>query len=236
MGNPLIRRLASFSDLGADDCATLELLCRSPGRGHVEGALVGEKGRPEAAVCFLEGWGYRYIVTAEGRCQIVALLLPSDICEPYGYLLGTTDYPLGVQGRAEIVIVPGPTIAGLTKRHPAIVQALLRSTLVDGAILRQWLVNVGQRDARQRLAHLFCELWYRLNQVGHADEGGFECPLTQEQLGGILALTAIHVNRTLKQLRTEGLISFQQKRVGLPDRKRLEQVAGFDPRYLHLAR
>jgi CRP-like cAMP-binding protein len=98
------------------------------------------------------------------------------------------------------------------------------------------LVNVGQRDARQRLAHLLCELWYRLDQVGHADEGGFECPLTQEQLGGILALTAVHVNRTLKQLRTEGLVSFQQKRVELPDRKRLEQVAGFDPRYLHIAR
>jgi CRP-like cAMP-binding protein len=132
MRNPLIRRLASFSDLGADDCAVLELLCRSPGRRHARGALVEEGGSPEAAVCFLEGWGYRYIVTAEGRCQIVALLLPGDICEPYGYLLGATDYSLGVQGRAEIVIVPGPTIAGLAKQHPAIAQALMGSTMVDG--------------------------------------------------------------------------------------------------------
>jgi CRP-like cAMP-binding protein len=236
MHNPLVRKLSSFTNLDAETRAALNALSRSASPRKSGQILVEQGSHGHEAFLFVEGWGCRYSYTAEGKRQIMAFLLPGDLCDPYGFLLGKTDHSIGMLSNGMVAAVPGAVIAELAERSPAITRALWRSALVDQAISHQWMTSLGQRDARRRLAHLFCELWHRLHQVGLAADGPVDLPVTQEQLSNALGITAVHVNRTLQQLREEGLVEVQGRKMTIPDRSRLERAAGFDPQYLHLAR
>lgn len=101
-------------------------------------------------------------------------------------------------------------------------------------MLREWLVNIGQRDAYERVAHLLSELWLRMKMVGLTTGNSFELPVTQIELGDTLGLTSVHVNRTLQRLRADGLINLAQGRLHIPDVPRLMAVTKFEPNYLHL--
>ena len=108
-------------------------------------------------------------------------------------------------------------------------------TLVDGSIFREWIANVGRRDARTRLAHLLCEFSLRLNVAGLGEQTNYELPMTQEQLADATGLTAVHVNRTLKGLEAEGLIGRSNPRViQIGDWRKLADVGDFNSNYLHL--
>lgn len=109
------------------------------------------------------------------------------------------------------------------------------ATLVDEATLREWLLNVGQRDALQRLAHLFCELCVRLRVVGLVDEtGAFQLPLTQAELADTTGMTTAHVNRSLQRLRRDELIVSREGKLKILDFNRLAKIAGFNATYLHI--
>jgi CRP-like cAMP-binding protein len=112
---------------------------------------------------------------------------------------------------------------------------LWRDTLIDAAMFREWIVNVGQRPAPARLAHVIVELRERLKVIGRSDGSNFEMPLTQEQIGEALGITAVHANRVIKQLRQDGIVAFQRGRVEVLDEDKLLELAGFDDRYLHLS-
>jgi CRP-like cAMP-binding protein len=119
-------------------------------------------------------------------------------------------------------------------RYPRIERALMWGTLVDEATLREWLLNIGQRDALQRLSHLFCELCVRLRVVKLVDENGtFALPLTQSELADTTGMTTVHVNRSLQRLRKDGLISLKEGRLTILDFARLSELAGFNQAYLH---
>jgi hypothetical protein len=111
---------------------------------------------------------------------------------------------------------------------------LWRESMIDAAILREWVVNCGRRSAYARTAHLFCELYVRLEAVGLAHHGGFALPLTQAVLSDATGLSVVHVNRVLQQLRSDGFISFKAGRLTVRDRSGLAAAAGFDPSYLHM--
>ena len=122
----------------------------------------------------------------------------------------------------------------MTRTRPRIAEALWWASLVDEAVLWEWLVTAGQRSAYEALAHLFCELLLRLEQVGLRQGDSIALPLTQEQLGDTLGLTSVHVNRTLQTMRDEGLITLRSRELVIHDTDRLRDIAGFDPKYLHL--
>jgi CRP-like cAMP-binding protein len=122
----------------------------------------------------------------------------------------------------------------LARERPAVGHAILVKILVEASIFREWVLNVGRRDSRMRLAHLLCELGVRLEAEGLAEDYGYELPMTQEQLADALGLTPVHVNRTLKALEEEGLIVRSKRSVSFPDWKRLRLVGDFNQRYLHL--
>ena len=109
---------------------------------------------------------------------------------------------------------------------------MARYSLMQQAVTRQWLVNVGHRTAFERLGHLLCEIYMRLEAVGLTREYAFELPLTQAELGDTLALSAVHVNRTLMELRRLKLVTFQNRQVMIHDYHALQAAAGFDPFYL----
>ncbi|RZI60375.1 MAG: cyclic nucleotide-binding domain-containing protein, partial [Zymomonas sp.] len=141
--NPLTLKLSSFTDLSAADRTHLDHLARSPTSMRAGEDLIREGDRPERVFLLLSGWAYRYKVLADGKRQIVAYLLPGDLCDAHVFILGNMDHSIGLLSNATVATVSRETMIDVTERAPAIARALWWSTLVDEAVLRHWLINVG---------------------------------------------------------------------------------------------
>jgi CRP-like cAMP-binding protein len=146
------------------------------------------------------------------------------------------DHSIGLLSDATVAHIPKDAMLALVDRRPRLTRALWWGTLVDEAVLREWLVNMGQRNAHDRIAHLFVELWFRLRLVGRVEGDAFDLSLTQEELGDTMGLTAVHVNRVLQRMREEELFELRRGRIHIPDVQALMRVSRFDPNYLHLQR
>jgi CRP-like cAMP-binding protein len=133
-------------------------------------------------------------------------------------------------------LIPVEAIRELAFRHPNVGMAMWYETLVEGSIFREWVLNIGRRDARTRIAHLLCEFALRLETADLGQQTAYELPITQEQLADAVALTSVHVNRTLMKLEQDGLISRTKRNISILDWPALVKVADFQPRYLHLDR
>ena len=182
----------------------------------------------------LDGWSARFGLNENGGRRITAFLLPGDFCDIHVTSLAAMDHGIVAITDCRVGLIAKDAIDQITRSTPALTLAFWRSSLVDVAIARQWLVNAGRRSAYQSVGHLLCELHVRLRQIGEADESCIDLPLTQEEIGDATGLTGVHVNRTLKKLREEGLIAFFGSGIRIPDVIALRRAADFDPSYLHL--
>ena len=182
----------------------------------------------------MSGFAYRQKVTGEGTRQIVALCIPGDAIDFQNMFLSISDHGIQILSRAVVADIPREPLQQLMLKRPAIGVAIIHSTLIEASILREWVVNVGRRDARARIAHVLCEFAVRLEARGLASKDGFELPMTQEQLGDATSLTPVHVNRVLKGLQADGLISRQRRNIQFTDWRALQDTADFTRRYLHL--
>lgn len=232
--NPLVCKLESFADLRDADKAAIERLTSRPRDFRAGEDLIHEGDRPKHVFLLMEGWAYRYKVLANGRRQILAYLLPGDFCDIHIFVLKYMDHNIALLNNAKVVAVPADDMLALMTDHPDIERALWWATLVDEAILREWMTSMGQRDAFPRVAHILVELWLRMRMIGLADENEFSLPLTQAEIADGLGLTPVHVNRTLQKLRAGGLISLDRKRLTIHHPQRLMELSGFEPNYLHL--
>lgn len=233
MANAFIRKMATFGSFTPEEQEALRRISAHTEQRTRGKDLVRQGDRSNSVQLLLSGWGFRYKVLKDGSRQIVGYLLPGDICDLHGTVLDRMDHSVGLLTDAEIVPVPSGEMLDLLERHRPIERALWRAALVDEAILREWLANIGQRDAFSRIAHHICELWHRMLRIGLVSEGNeFHLPLTQEELGDALGLTSVHVNRTVKRLREQGLIQIEHKRLTVLDAMRLINVTNFDPTYL----
>lgn len=236
MANPMICKLEHGASLTDEDKAVLEAVCAETRRVPPRVDLIEEGENPRFVQLVLDGFACRYKMLSDGRRSIVAYLVPGDFCDLHVAILGQMDHSIATVTGCTMVQIPYDTVEKLVSRHPRIARALWWATLVDEAVLREWLVNLGRRTAARRLAHLFCELRVRLMSVAHDGENGFHFPFTQEELSHMLGVTPVHVNRVLQQLREDGLILLEDKMLGIPDVARLEAFAEFDATYLHRAR
>ena len=182
----------------------------------------------------MSGFAYRQKVTGEGTRQIVALCIPGDAIDFQNMFLSISDHGIQILTRAVVADIPREPLQQLMLKRPAIGVAIIHSTLIEASILREWVVNVGRRDARARIAHVLCEFAVRLEARGLASKDGFELPMTQEQFGDATSLTPVHVNRVLKGLQADGLISRQRRNIQFTDWRALQDTADFTRRYLHL--
>ncbi|MEC7760914.1 MAG: Crp/Fnr family transcriptional regulator [Pseudomonadota bacterium] len=194
--------------------------------------LIHHGADPEFVHLVLRGMACRYKILPDGGRAIVALMLPGDICDLHVAILGRMDHSIGTLTDCVIVKIPRETIDDLLDNYPRIRHALFWSTLVDEAILREWLVNMGRRRADHQMAHLFCEIHTRLHAVDQLHASLM--PLTQEELGDILGISAVHAQRVVSSLRSLGLINVQDSRVSVRDLDALSEFAEFEPDYLHL--
>lgn len=232
MEHPLLTKIKKAVNL---EQADLDLLAQVGDDVRVFDArrdIVREGERPGHVHLMLEGWACRYQVLPDGRRQITAFLMPGDLCDSHITMLPEMDHSIATLTKARVAFLSQALMQEIADR-PALTRALWWLSLVDEAVLRAWIVNLGRRDAFDRVAHLVCELHARLRNVGLADAGDFAMPLTQEELSDAMGLTPVHIGRVLKRLRQEGLMTFQRQQIVITDIARLRRVAGFDPNYLH---
>lgn len=230
----LAARLSSLGALGAVEIEALESISSGGRAVRAEQIIVQEGQTTKHIHLLVEGFAYRFKMLASGDRQVLGFLIPGDLCDVHYTICSSPDHSLAALCDARIVDVPIESLAGLMKKYPAISLTLSRAELVESATLREWLVNLGQRSATARLAHLICELDARLRKIFRvASDGSFDLPINQGTLADALGLTTVHTNRVLQHLRREKLISFRQRRLTVLDRPRLVQLAGFDENYLH---
>ena len=232
MDNALIRKLEGYVPLGAEEKRLLDSVIQGSRTVPAHTDLAKEGDKPTHVHLILNGFACRYKFTAEGNRQIMAFLLPGDFCDLHVFVLKTMDHSIATISKSTVVDIPRDRILMLLE-NPKLSLALWCAALVDAAVLREWLVNVGQRRAGQRLAHVLCELLLRLRVVGLAGNS-FELPLAQKDLADTIGTSTVHLNRVLQELRREGLISWKDDALVIKDIDGLMKFSGFNPNYLHI--
>jgi CRP-like cAMP-binding protein len=175
----------------------------------------------------------RYKDLANGERQIQQLQVPGDFVDLHGFLLKRLDHNICAISHCRYALVPHERLRTITERYPHLARLLWFSTLLDASIQREATLSVGRRSAVSRISHLMCEMCFRLEIVGLATRKGFLLPMTQIDIADATGLTSVHVNRMLKQLRDQKVLTFRNGEVEIHDWKRLAEIAEFDPVYLH---
>ncbi|MDT9598538.1 Crp/Fnr family transcriptional regulator [Sphingosinicella rhizophila] len=232
---PLLRRLSYWGKFdAADEQALLNLPHRTK---NIErhGYIVRERERAIHSCLILSGFAIRHKIVVDGARQILAVQMKGEMVDLQNSFLGVADHSVQMITEGEIAFIPRDEVRKLAFAHPNIGMAMWFDTLVDASIFREWIANVGRRNAHTRLAHLLCEFALRLKVAGLGEETEYELPMSQEQLADCTGLTSVHVNRTLKALEAEGLIQRRSSRsVTIGDWKKLARAGDFDSNYLHL--
>ena len=190
--------------------------------------------RPQRSFIVVKGLLSTSKALQEGQVQITAFHIAGDMPDLQALHLDVLDSDIGALTNCTLAFMAHQHLRPFCERHPRLAAALWRATLVEGAISREWVANVGQRDAIHRLAHLFCEMMTRMTAVGLAADGSCSLALTQAVLSDATGLSLVHVNRTLQTLRARGLITFAQGRLTIHDWDALVEIGDFRADYLHL--
>lgn len=230
----LVRKLEQGALLDAADFERIRQLVSDPVTVESGSDLVREGNTPRDIHFITGGAACRYKILPDGRRAIVALLMPGDFCDLHVDLLGHMDHSIGALTDCTFSRVAAVEVDAVLLAHPAIGRACRRAELVEAAILREWVVNVGRRSSEQQLAHLFCEFYLRMNSVGLTHDHHFRMPFTQVALGDMLGITSVHVQRTMSRLREDGLITLQRREIHIINFEKLAERGDFDPGYLHL--
>ena len=231
---PLTRRLEEYTPLTDSDRRELAQLSAQPTRIiQPRHDLIREGDVPDFVYLVTSGWGCHYRTLEDGRRQIVDFAIPGDFCDLNLFILDRMDHSIGAITRFKVVEIRRDVLHAVVTSCPNITTALWWVELVSKSIHREWIVNIAQRSAQERIAHLFCEMFLRLESVGLTN--GFSCdfPLTQQDIADATGLTPVHVNRTIQEMRRQDLVVFDRQRLTIPDMARLQQVAFFSPEYLH---
>jgi CRP-like cAMP-binding protein len=231
----MVRKLEAHAILDDGDRAALLALPHALRTYEPSSYLVREGDVPEECAVLLSGFAYRQKLTGSGMRQIVSLHIPGDALDFQHLFLDVADHNVQTLTRADVATIPRTALRELARSRAAVGNAIFVNTLVEASIFREWILNIGRRDARSRLAHFLCELAIRLDMQGLSDGDGYELPMSQEQLGDALGLTAVHVNRTIKALEADGLILRDRRRISFPRPDTLRELADFSTRYLHLS-
>ena len=232
--SPLILKLESIFTLTDDE---RKALLNLPMQVVVikEGQDIVRAGdSPSRSCLLLSGFACVYKITGAGKRQIVGFSIAGDMPDLQSLHLDILDNSVSTLTQCRVGFVTHETLRDLCNRYPRITSAFWRETLIDAAIFREWVTNVGQREAYSRIAHVFCELIVRLRAVGLVEDHRCDLPITQAEFADAIGVSHVHVNRVLQEMRANGLIETQGTQVTIPDWETLKRVGDFDPIYLHL--
>ncbi len=228
-----IRKLLNRTPMSTNDQLALSDLSHNLVRLDADTQLLREG--EQAIVCpiLLDGFVFRYKVAADGGRQIVALKIPGEALDLQSAYVRTADHDMRTLTPAVIARVPLKELETLAAARPSIARALIVDILVEASISREWLLNIGRRNAEARLAHLLCEIFYRVGETAGLPVRDFDVPLTQEQLADVLGLTPVHINRMVKRLAEKRAIWRAGRRLRVESMTRLQEIAQFSDIYLH---
>jgi len=237
MLNPWTMKMEQFTRFTAEERSRLDQLLQERQARHRPGEdIVSEGDHSNDCHVVVSGLAFRYKVLPDGERQIMAFLLPGDLCDAESFVLKQMDHTVGAMTRTTTALISSEVMKSLLRQPGCLAEGLWWGTLTDLGVLRERIVDHGRRDARERIAHLLYEMLVRHRMVGLTRDGSFDFPITQTDLADATGLTPVHINRTLKGLRDDGLVEMKGGRVTVLDAERLRAVAGFNPNYLHLDR
>ncbi|WP_164934053.1 Crp/Fnr family transcriptional regulator [Bradyrhizobium guangzhouense] len=229
----LIKRLRVSSAIAEEDIKEIGALPISVREFPAETAVVRDGERATDCCLIVDGFCARSKTIANGKRQILSLHIPGEIPDLMSLFLHVMDHDLSTLTPATLGFISHDNLQKLHRRSPSVAEMFWRDTLIDASMFREWIVNVGQRPAPARLVHVMIELRERLRLIGRLDGNSFEMPLTQEQIGEALGITAVHANRVIRQLRQEGVVELNRGRATVLDERKFQELADFDGRYLH---
>ncbi len=237
MRNPWTMKMEQFTAFSPQQRDRLDALVAERQQNYApdEDILVEDQPINQCHV-ILSGLAIRYKLLPDGERQILAFLIPGDLCDAEVFVLDRMDHSVSAVTPTTCAVISADTMRTLLREISPMSEALWWGTMTDLAVLRERLVDIGRRDARERIAHLIYEMLVRYRTIGETDDDVMPWPITQDELADATGLTTVHINRTLRQLREEGLIDPNRREMRVLDADRLRQVSGFNPNYLHLIR
>jgi CRP-like cAMP-binding protein len=237
LDNPWIMKMEQFTRFSEEERRTLDRLISERQAKHAENDDIIREGEhsPDCHVV-LSGLACRYTLLPDGRRQIMAFLVPGDLCDAEIFILKEMDHAVGALMPTMTALIAGDEMKKMLRSQGNLAEAMWWGTLTDLGVLRERIVDHGRRSAHVRMAHLIYEMLIRYRMIGGAKDNSFHFPITQDELADATGMTPVHANRTLQRLRREGLIEFRAKLITVLDAPRLKEVAGFTANYLHLDR
>ncbi|HEU4986027.1 MAG TPA: Crp/Fnr family transcriptional regulator [Rhizobiaceae bacterium] len=234
MSQPLLIKLARRDELSDEERHAIEAAIAKIETVVAGHELVAEGARLNYSILLIEGLCARCKIMRDGTRQIASLHIDGDFIDLHSFVLKVMDHTIVALTQCRIAIVPHERLKLITERYPHLTRLLWLNTVIDAAIHREWLVSVGRRTVQASLAHLLCEMYLRLQAVGKVAGWSFALPVTQADLGDMLGLSVVHVNRNVKKLRETGFITWEGSRITIRNWDRLTELAEFDPTYLNL--
>jgi len=232
--SPMVKRLSNFINLQPAEVDAVEAACARIFTVQAGQPIPHDPINAGSIKIIVSGMACRCKYLPNGRRQIISCMVPGDLCDTRIRTSRNGDQILQALSRVEYAAIPAPAFLRLCNDHPRIRDAVRWLAYIEEATLREWLVSLGQRTAIERLAHLLCELYLRLEAVKLVENNVCDLPLTQLELADALGLSPVHINRTLQDLRAMQFIKLAAGRLTMMDFTSLSNLAMFDPTYLHL--
>jgi CRP-like cAMP-binding protein len=232
---PFLDRLLDRSMLDEEERDAILSLKGRPAQARANLDIVSPGETTHHSCLVIDGIVGRFGQLVDGRRQITAFHLAGDRCDLHSIVFPKVGWSIQALTTTTLLELPHEELRRIARAYPAIAEAFWRDCVVDASILSQWVVNVGRRDARTRLAHILCEMAVRMEQTGLGSRAVFELHVTQSHLADALGLTSVHVNRVLQSLRREKLIATRAREVRILDWERLAALGDFHERYLETA-
>lgn len=229
-----IRKLRGRHDLSREEETALRRMSWQDRRFERGQVIVRSGDELENSMLLLSGFVFRCKFNADGARQIVETNLAGDFIDLHGFILHRLEHDIVAASRCEIATVPHADLRRIMEDFPRLTRVLWFQTLVDASIHREWMLVLGKKRGRSRIAQLFCEMHMRLKLIGETGDAGYGLPFNQQELADITGMTPVHLNRCLKELRDAGLVSYRNGLVELHDLAGLKRDAQFDPAYLHI--
>jgi CRP-like cAMP-binding protein len=235
--NPLTMKLEQFTSFSSDDRRQLDRLASGEQKTwKAKRDIIRDGDHVDRVHLITSGLAARNKIMPDGKRQIMAFMIPGDLCDLEVFVLGKMDHSITALNETTCALIPSATIEKLLTDMGGLTRALWWSTMTDTAVLRERIIDYGQRDGAERLAHLFYELLVRFRMIGMAANNVYPFQVTQDDLADATGMTAVHLNRILQMLRRDGLIEFSGKVVKVQNPTQLKRFARFNADYLHLQR
>lgn len=230
----LVRKLGSIATLSDEERQAIESLPMRVLTLEARQDIVRDGDKPSHCCLIVSGWACRYKLLSEGKRQIFSFHIPGDIPDLHSMHIPTMDHSVATVTKATVAFIPLESVRDLAARFPNIASLFWRDTLIDAGVFRQWILSMGRRSAFGHVAHLFCELYLKLEAVGLAQDHRCPLPVTQVDLADALGLTPVHVNRVLQDMRGRALIELRSRTLVIEAWDELLRLSQFDPTYLNL--